>query len=60
MLHFFEKYPTQAALLTLLILWSSLFSGEDSSNKKKRVKQRKGENSHRMHHIENIKMDEKS
>lgn len=34
MLHF-EKYPTQAPLLTLLILWSSPFSGEDTSNKEK-------------------------
>lgn len=45
MLHF-KKYPTQAALFTLLILWSSPLNGEDALNKEKRVKQRKGDNSH--------------
>lgn len=40
----FKKYPIQSALLNPLKLKSTPCSGEDTSNKEKRVKQSKGVN----------------
>lgn len=50
MLHF-KKYPIESALLNPLKLQSSPRSGEDTQNKEKRAKQRKGQNIYLMHHI---------